>query len=213
MPSPARASATSSAASKSWADDLGRALRRAGADATLFAGARTEGATALACLRRTGAAAGWLDRAVHHLGGWRYGMGNTYEIEQSSFAFALWRRIRHDFDVLHVQDPTLARWLELAHRRGLSRPRVVFANGTGEPAATMRRFAFLQLLTPQALAEWESEKPAGQSVFMIPNFIDTARFAPGDAAAARAALGLPPRALIVLCSPPSAATTSGSTTC
>jgi 1,2-diacylglycerol 3-alpha-glucosyltransferase len=184
---------------ESWADDLGRALRRAGADVTLFAGAEAAGATALACLRRTDPAAIRLARFVRHLGGWRYGMGNTYEIEQSSFAFALWRRIRRDFDVLHVQDPTLARWLEQAHRRGLSRPRVVYANGTGEPAAATRRFAFLQLLTPQALQEWEREKPPDQSVFMIPNFIDTARFAPGDAAAARAALGLPPRALIVLC--------------
>ena len=184
---------------ESWADDLGHALHRAGADVTLFAGAKADGATALSCLRRTGRAAIALDRAVHHLGGWRYGMGNTYEIEQTSFAVALWCRIRREFDVLHVQDPTLARWLELAHRRGLSRPRVVFANGTGEPAATMRRFAFLQLLTPQAMEDWQREKPAAQSAFMIPNFIDTARFTPGDAAAARTALGLPPRALIVLC--------------
>jgi len=184
---------------ESWAEDLGRALRRAGVDVTLFAGGPTEGATALPGLRRTDPAAIWLDRLVHHLGGWRYGMGNTHEIAQTSFAFALWRRVRRGFDLLHLQDPTLAWWLEAAHRRGLSGARVIFANGTGEPAAMMRRFAHLQLLTPQALAEWQGQKPAGQSVFMIPNFIDTARFAPGDAAAARAVLGLPQQALIVLC--------------
>jgi hypothetical protein len=39
---------------EAWAADLGQALRRAGADVTLFAGARFEGATALPCLRRTG---------------------------------------------------------------------------------------------------------------------------------------------------------------
>jgi len=184
---------------EAWAADLGHALRRAGAEVTLFAGAGFEGATALPCLRRTSLAANGLASITHHLGGWRYGMNNSGEVEQTSFAFALWRHIRRDFDLLHVQDPTIARWLELAYRRGLSRPRVIYANGTGEAPATIRRFAFLQQLTPQALEEWQREKPADQSVFMIPNFIDTTRFTPGDAAAARAALGLPPNALIVLC--------------
>jgi 1,2-diacylglycerol 3-alpha-glucosyltransferase len=184
---------------EAWAADLGQALRHAGAEVTLFAGAPMAGATALPCLRRTSRIANGLGGITHRLGGWRYGMGNAGEIEQTSFAFALWRHVRNDFDLLHVQDAIIARWLEVAHRRGLSRPRVVYANGTGEAAPTVRRFAFLQQLTPQALEEWQPQKPPGQSVFMIPNFIDTARFAPGDAAAARAALGLPPNALIVLC--------------
>ena len=184
---------------ESWAEDLGHALQRAGANVTLFSGAPLDGAVALPCLKRTDRAAIWLDRLVHHLGGWRYGMGNTHEIAQTSFSLALWRRISREFDLLHVQDPTVARWMEAAHRRGLSRPRVIFANGTGEPPDTLRRFAWLQFLTPQALAEWHSQKPADQSLFMIPNFIDTARFMPGDRCAARATLGLPPEPLIVLC--------------
>jgi glycosyltransferase involved in cell wall biosynthesis len=185
---------------ESWAEDLGRALQRAGADVTLFSGAPIEGATALPCLKRTDRTAIWLDRLVHHLGGWRYGMGNTHEIAQTSFTLALWRRIGREFDLLHVQDPTVAWWMEAVRRRGLSRPRVILANGTGEPPDTLRRFAWLQFLTPQAIADWESRKPPAQSLFMIPNFIDTARFTPGDQAAARAALGLPPEPLIVLCS-------------
>ena len=185
---------------ESWAEDLGRALHRAGADVTLFSGAPIEGATALPCLKRTDRTAIWLDRLVHHLGGWRYGMGNTHEVAQTSFSFSLWRRISSDFDLLHVQDPTVAWWMEAARRRGLSRPRVIFANGTGEPADTLRRFAWLQFLTPQAMADWNTHKPAAQSLFMIPNFIDTARFTQGDRAAARAELGLPTEPLIILCS-------------
>jgi glycosyltransferase involved in cell wall biosynthesis len=184
---------------EAWAEDLGRALERAGADVTLFSGAPIDGATALPCLKRTDRTAIWLDRLVHHLGGWRYGMGNTHEIAQTSFSLSLWRRIGRDFDLLHVQDPTVAWWMEAARRRGLSRPRVIFANGTGEPADMLRRFAWLQFLTPQAMADWSGQKPTGQSLFMVPNFIDTARFAPGDRAAARAALGLPAEPLIVLC--------------
>ena len=32
------------------------------------------------------------------LGGWRYGMGSEYEIEQTTFAFSLWRAIHRDYD-------------------------------------------------------------------------------------------------------------------
>ena len=63
---------------------------------------------------------------------------------------ALWQRIRGGFDILHVQDPMIAIWLQRAHRAGLSRPKVIYANGTGETAKVMRRFAFLQLLTEAA---------------------------------------------------------------
>jgi glycosyltransferase involved in cell wall biosynthesis len=183
---------------ESWANDLGRALRTAGADVTVFSGAPIEDAIALPCCRRTGGVAKALDQVTHHLGGWRYGMGNSYEVEQTTFSLPLWWRVRHDFDLLHTQDHIIAKWLEAAKRRGLSRARVIFANGTGESAAAMRRFRYLQLLTPPAMAEWEDQKPPNQSVFMIPNFIDTARFVPGDSAAARAALGLPQHSLIVL---------------
>jgi glycosyltransferase involved in cell wall biosynthesis len=153
----------------------------------------------LPCLRRTGSASRSLARVLRCFGGWRYACGSPYEIEQTSFAFSLWRRIRRDFDILHVQDPAIATWFEQAYRRGLSRPRVIYANGTGEDAATMRRFAHLQLLTPQAMAAWQPHRPADQAVFMIPNFVDTAHFTPGDRVSARAQFGLPCDRLIVLC--------------
>jgi 1,2-diacylglycerol 3-alpha-glucosyltransferase len=184
---------------ESWAEDIGPALRKAGVDVTVFSGAPIEGAHSLPCFRRTDRTALTLTRLVRHLGGWRYGMGNTYEIEQTSFAFAVWRRIHRDFDLLHTHDYQIARWLEAANQHGLSRARVIFTNATGEPASAVRRLRHLQLLTPQTVTEWEAQKPPhGQSVFMIPNFIDTDRFAPGAAAAARTALGLPQEPLIVL---------------
>ena len=184
---------------ESWAADLTRALRRAGADVTLFAGARAEGAVALPALRRTGAAATTLTGGLRHLGGWRYGMGSAYDVEQTSFAFHLWRHIRRRFDILHVQDPMIAIWLDRAHRAGLSRPKVIYANGTGEGAAVMRRFSFLQVLTQTAADAWMPQKPADQMAFAIPNFIDTTRFQPGDRAGPRARFGLPPGQTIILC--------------
>jgi len=184
---------------ESWALDVATGLRRSCVAVTLFGGRAAPSVEPLGCLPRAGPAAIRLAQSFRHLGGWRYGMGSAYEIEQASFAWNLWRRIRSTHDILHVQDPLVAMLLEAAHRSGLSRARVLYANGTGEPAAVMRRFANLQLLTPQAAADWEPQRPATQKRFMVPNFVDTDRFVPGDRAAARAGLGLPPEATILLC--------------
>ena len=183
---------------ESWAADLAQALRSAGADVTLFGGRRAEGVTALPTLRRTGLGARGPAAVLRHLGGWRYGCGSAYEVEQTSFSLGLWRRVRDGFDILHVQDPLIAAWLDAAYRTGRSRAKVIYANGTGEDARVMRRFRYLQLLTPTAATDWTPQRPEGQRVFTIPNFIDTNRFTPGDKAAARARFGLPPDATIIL---------------
>ena len=57
------------------------------------------------------------------------GIGNNYDVEQALFALALWPKIRTRYDILHVQDPTLALILDRLYRLGLSRPRVILANG------------------------------------------------------------------------------------
>lgn len=158
-----------------------------------------EGATVLRTFRRTSRAAATLAAALRNVGGWRYGMGSTYDVEQTSFAFDLWLRIRHQFDILHVQDPLIATWLDRAHHAGLSRPKVIYANGTGEGASVTRRFSFLQFLTKSAADNWRLQKPPRQTVFTIPNFIDTQRFMPGDRAVARARFGLPDGPAIILC--------------
>lgn len=183
---------------ESWAFDLAQGLRAAGQDVTLFGGAPGTGIRPVRCLRRTDRAAIGLASALRHVGGWRYGAASPYEIEQTSFSLALWPLVR-SFDLLHVQDPAIARWFERARRLGLSRPRVIYANGTGEGADVMRGFSYLQLLTQGAADAWAGQRPAGQSVFTIPNFIDTRRFSPGDKLRARRGFGLPESATIILC--------------
>lgn len=184
---------------EAWAADLAQGLAAAGADVTLFGAGSGPNIVILPCFRRTGRIGRWIARIARHLGGWRYGCGSPYEVEQTSFAWGLWRAVRRDFDIVHVQDPTIALWLARAHRAGLSRPKVVYANGTGEDEKFVRRFEYLQLLTPEARDAWRAHQPAGQLVFTIPNFVDTNRFSPGDREAARALLGLPAEARIVLC--------------
>jgi len=189
---------------ETWAQDLGVALRRHGADATTFQGSEGPGevGTVVGCWKRFDAKTQRLVRLLRPVGGWRFGMGGGYEVEQTTFALKLWPRIRGDFDILHVQDPHVALIFEYLHRARLSRPRVVLAHGTEEETSYLRRFSYLQHLAPNYLDSWEAHRPARQSAFAVPNFVDIDRFRPGDKIAARSAAGLPgipDEALIFLC--------------
>jgi glycosyltransferase involved in cell wall biosynthesis len=191
---------------ESWAEDLAYALHRTGAGVTLFQGGdgpiqpwrRT-----LPCLRRVETRNTRLLSLTRHLGGWHYGLGSPYEIEQTTFAFALWRATRVSFDILHMQDPRLAYWMDRLNRLGLSRPRVILGHGTEEPDEFLHKLSCVQHLTPGYRDDYEPHRPSTQLSFGIPNFIDIDRFRPPvDAAtrtAARAAFNLPPGALIILC--------------
>ena len=184
---------------EAWASDLAHGLNEAGVAVTLFSGAPADGAIDVPCLRRTSGTSHFVARLFRHAGGWRYGASSPYEIEQTSFSLSLWSKIRRGFDILHVQDPHIARFFETAHRLGISRPQVIYVNGTGEDGSVMRRFRNLQLLTDQARDQWRGHEPNGQSVFTIPNFVDTETFTPGDRQRARSRFDLPQDKVIVLC--------------
>lgn len=186
---------------ETWAQDLGVALRRHGVDATTFQGSEGPGetGTVVGCWKRFDAKTQRLVRLLRPVGGWRFGLGGGYDVEQTTFALKLWLRIRGSFDILHVQDPHLALIYEYLHRAGLSRPRVVLAHGTEEETRYLQRFSYLQHLAPNYLESWEAVRPPRQAAFAIPNFVDVGRFRPGDKAAARSAAGLPQGTLIFLC--------------
>jgi 1,2-diacylglycerol 3-alpha-glucosyltransferase len=186
---------------ESWAEDTGQALNRAGFDVTLFQGAGkpTEGwRRVLPCLRRFENPNKRLLAFTRRLGGWRYGFGSGYEIEQSTFCLGLWRAVRSGYDILHVQDPTIALIMDSLNRTGLSDPRVILAHGTEENETALTKYSYLQHLAPGYLREYEPVRPARQKCFAVPNFIDTEKFHPGNQAAARDAFRLPQDALIIL---------------
>lgn len=186
---------------ESWAQDVSAGLNRHGIPAALWGGAPgdIERMTAIRCWKRTDRSAVLAARLLRHLGGWRIGAGSAYEVEQLTFSFNLWPRIRRDFDLLHVQDPVIATVLHRLNRAGLSRPRVILANGTGEQPGQLRHFPLLQHLTPFAADGSPHALVAGQSAFTIPNFIDLSTFCPGDRVAARRRFGLDEDGLVVLC--------------
>jgi glycosyltransferase involved in cell wall biosynthesis len=119
-------------------------------------------------------------------------------VEQSTFALSLWLNIRHDYDILHVQDPWLALVLDRLHGVGLSRPKVILGHGTEEEPWFLRKLSNLQHLTPLYDEEWQKYRPTGQFSIGIPNFIDTNRFCPGDKQRARLEWNIPSEALVVL---------------
>ena len=187
---------------ETWAEDSARALHRAGQQVTLFQGAGKPvdtWAQVIPCSRRFEPSTQAWVRRFRHLGGWRYGLGSGYQIEQTTFALRLWPRIRQNYDILHVQDPHIALIMERLHRAGLSRPRVILAHGTEEDTSFLSRFSYLQHLAPCYLESWENVKPSSQRAFAVPNFVDVERFTPGNKVAARKELGLPKDTLIVFC--------------
>jgi 1,2-diacylglycerol 3-alpha-glucosyltransferase len=186
---------------EAWAQDLARALIRRGVPVTLFGADAVKDAavTIVSCLGRTDTAARRLARFFSSLGGWRYGFGSAYEIEQTTFAINLWRKVWRGYDILHVQDAVVATIMDRLNRLGLCRARVILANGTGEPAEHLRRLSFVQLLSPGAAQDWVAHKPSGQLMFSVPNFVDLAIFQSGDRGAARRRFELPGDALIILC--------------
>jgi glycosyltransferase involved in cell wall biosynthesis len=186
---------------EAWADDLAGALRRRSVDVTLFgAGISAGGATTvLPCFRRSSPAAHRLAAFFRHIGGWRYGLGSDYEVEQLSFSLSLWPRIRRGYHILHIQDPLIGLIFDQLNRLHLSLPHTIFANGTGTGSARVRRFSTLQHLTPFAQSQWAATKPPRQCDYVVPNFVNTDTFATGHRAVARRSFDLQEDVFIVLC--------------
>lgn len=186
---------------ETWAFDLAQALNKSGYPATLFQGSgeqREPWQRVLHSTKRTDARAERLAGRLVRLGGWKYGLGSGYQLEQTSFALKLWPQLQRDYDIVHTQDPWVGLHLERLRRLKLSRPHVILAHGTEEPTEYLQQFANLQHLAPCYLDTWKPYQPAGQQAFGIGNFVKTDLFCPGDVRSGRAKWDLPEEALIVL---------------
>jgi glycosyltransferase involved in cell wall biosynthesis len=140
---------------------------------------------------------------------WRWGLTAPYGLEQFTFGLALWPRLRAGrYQVLHVQDPWLARWCAGLRRRGLLSTREILAHGTEEPPEMLAGMDFVQHLAPwhleQALAAL-GKGPAwarapGRCWRVVPNMVNTDRFSPAgprERRELRRRLGIPEEALVV----------------
>lgn len=185
-----------------WAQDLAAALHDRGEDVTLFKGGGTAELPyehVLKCLKRDDDATNRLHRWLPKRVVWRAGLGSVYGIEQISFGLSLLGQLRAGrFDLLHVQDPQLAQFVQRAKRLGLVRTKVILAHGTNEPVNFLNRIEFLQHLAPWHLEEVRKAGAWRPTWSAIPNFIDTSVFRPGRNNAMRDELGISRDAIVVL---------------
>jgi 1,2-diacylglycerol 3-alpha-glucosyltransferase len=186
---------------ESWAADLGRALYERGCSVILCKGGGTADSSyerVLPCLQRltikTQRLARWTRR-----GFWRFGLGSAYELEQATFTWHLLKLLRREeIDVLHVQDPCVALFVQRARRLGWVKCRTILGHGTEESLQFLRRITYLQHLSPFHLEEARKAGVWKPYWTVIPNFIDTDVFRPGRNDSLRDELGIPRDALIVM---------------
>ena len=200
---------------EAWALDTATALRRRGLPVRLYQGGGVVDHPLdcnIGCWPRESKSTQLTLQCVPRRLGWRWGWGSPYAIEQTTFAARLLRCLRRDrIDLLHVQDPLVARAVLRAARRGLSTTRVILGHGTEEPPEFLNEFPYVQHLAPwhlrqtlSAISDQEATSRATSTAWprvwrAVGNFVDTARFSPGTCPNWRAELGIPTEALVVVC--------------
>jgi glycosyltransferase involved in cell wall biosynthesis len=126
------------------------------------------------------------------------GMGSGYGVEQTTFSWNLLHLLRREgVDILHVQDPQVALLMQRARSLGLVRTKTILAHGTEESLTFQRRITYLQHLAPWHLKEAQTAGLDRSTWTVIPNFVDTTHFQPGNSPL-RHELGIPPDAFVVL---------------
>lgn len=186
---------------ESWAATMASALASRSCDVTLFKGSgavRHPYEQVVPCLPRHARSNDRVLAITSRLGGWRYGLGDDYGIEQFTASIPLLKALRRGlYDVVHTQDALLAWLLQKASRAGGHRSKVIFANGTNEPMRVMSGMEYVQELSPPYFCEHARVRDP-RRLFLVPNSVDTTRFAPGDSTAAKQRLGLPADVPVVL---------------
>src|SRR5260221_9022601 len=186
---------------EAWAADLGCALAARGEDVCLYkGGGSVEHAfeRVIPCWERAGEKARRLLSCLPRSIAWRLGLGSGYAIEQATFTVRLLKHLRRDrVDILHVQDPSIARTVQRARRMGIVPTRVVLGHGTEESLEFIRKIDYLQHLAPWHLEEARRAGAWKATWTAVPNFVDTNHFAP-QGHSLRSELEIPPDALVVL---------------
>ncbi|MCG3148418.1 MAG: D-inositol-3-phosphate glycosyltransferase [Verrucomicrobiae bacterium] len=186
---------------ETWANDLGIALHQRGVNVTLFKGggqSQQPFERVVRCWQRDRSRTKLLTKLCVR-GGWRFGLGSAYQIEQTSFARRLIPQLRTGrFDVVHMQDPWVAWLLERARRSGRHQSQVILAHGTEEPFEFLQQFTHLQELAPYYLENDQRAGLDGKHWYAIPNFVNVDQFSPNGSPLSRASLGISEDAFVIL---------------
>lgn len=187
---------------EAWASDLGHALHNRGYNVILCQGGgqvTQPYQVVIPCLQRdqqrTHQLLTWLPKSI----GWRLGLGSAYSVEQTTFALNLIPLLRNrQIDLLHVQDPQVAKLVQNAHHLGLVPTKTILAHGTEEPPEFLETIDYLQHLAPWHLQQTKAQGAWKPTWTAIPNFIDVERFSPGHCAKIRNEYKIPEQAVVFL---------------
>ncbi len=183
---------------EAWAEYLAKELSARGIDITLFKGAgpaTNPYDVVLRTFRRNRLAAKAIG-LVTSKGGWRFGLGAPHAVESFFYGAQLLYRVRKSYDLVHVQQGSLAELLCRSNKLGLLKIPFIFANGQKADSEFLQKFRYVQFLSPFDRIPCDREKGKGR--FVIPNFVSTETFTPGDRASARKKFGLEDDRFIVL---------------
>jgi len=185
---------------EAWAESLAAALHEQGIDITLFRGAgpaESDYDIILPCIKRSSRFAR-IGNLLNHIGGWRIGLGSEASVESFSYGIRLLWHLRRGYDLIHVQQGSLALFLDRAEKLGLLDCSIIFGNGQKAPPEFLSRFPYLHFLSPYGMEEVTDHVEKQSDWCVIPNFVDTEVFSPGEKTASREAIGLPQDRLIIL---------------
>ena len=187
---------------ETWARDMAAELHRRGADVTLFKGggpAELDYERQVRCANHQSPIWAKVTRLTRR-GGWRFGLADPYSLQHVTFARAVIPELRKGrFDIVHMQDPLVARTLQRARRRGRHNARVILGHGTEEPFEFLNELDHVQELAPYYL-ELDRQKGLApdRRWFALPNFVDCRKYSPGDLVAARKKFDIPVDRFVVL---------------
>ena len=187
---------------EAWAEDIAQALFGRGVDVTLFGGAgpvRHEYDVVLNTLKRNE----WPAKVIAKLtskGGWRIGLGAPHAVESFIFGLRLLKCLRHNYDLIHVQQGSLGIFLMGCKKLGLLQIPVVLANGQIASEEFLSNFEYVQDLSP--FTRNGNEDNYGNNTnnakrYTIPNFVDNDIYFPQDKKESRRKLKLPESSFIV----------------
>lgn len=186
---------------ESWAISLAHALHVRNIDVTLFRGMGpkiNKYDVVLPCLRRRTHVAELLEK-LGYIGGWRIGLGSDHDLEVATYGLQLIHHIRkRKLDLLHIQQAKLANLLLGARKLGLISTPFVFGNGQKVPAHWLDKIPHVHCLTPYGKKELTNQVGDRPHWKVIPNFVDTLRFSPGNKVIARMRMGLPLEGFVIL---------------
>jgi 1,2-diacylglycerol 3-alpha-glucosyltransferase len=191
---------------EAWSYDMADLLSEKGVQCQLYVGGGRPSRSyekVLWCLKRTSTINKVLVTIFSKLGGWRYGLGSEFQIEQLSFVFPLLLELnRNKVDIVHTHEFMLASYLQWMSDRGMLSAKLVYGHVTNEDNKALMKFDFVQHVSMVDMNDKRNQGCYKELWTAIPNFVDTDKFNPIRKASTnkqlRVKYGFPPKKLIFL---------------